>query len=120
MRVDSLARKLQNNNHYEFWKGVTDMNNSKTSIPSNTEGVCGPVKIADVWFEHCCNLFTCVKNNVFVVENVNLFENLVIKLDDVYAIMILDNNNTTYEMPVIGSVLCLPCVLMALWFMASF
>ena len=46
MRADSLGRKLQNYN--DFWKEVKVMNNSETTLQSNTEGACGPDKIAEV------------------------------------------------------------------------
>lgn len=94
MRGDSLARELQNNNHYDFWKEVRVMNNCKTSLPSNIEGnVSGLDKIAEVWREHYSKLFNCVKSNIVVVENVDLSENMAVSSEDVYdAIMRLDDN----------------------------
>ena len=99
MRADSLARKLQNNNHYDFWKEVRVMNNCKTSLTSNIEGACGPDKTADVWCEHYYNLFNCVQSKVVVVENVDLSENMVVRSHDVYdAIMMPDNTNDGWLM----------------------
>ena len=45
MRADSLARNLQNNNPTDFWKEVKVMNNNKTPLPSDIEGVSSPEKL---------------------------------------------------------------------------
>ncbi len=39
MRKDSLARKLQNNDIKELWKEVKFINNSRTPLNNNMEGV---------------------------------------------------------------------------------
>lgn len=81
MRADSLARKLQNNNLTNFWKEVRVMNNSKTPLPSDIEGVSSPEKIAESWREHYCNLFNCVKSNPVRInhEHINLSVDMVVR-----------------------------------------
>ncbi len=69
MRADSLARKLQDNNLTDFWKEVKVMNNNKTPLPSDTEGVSSPQKIAEVWHKHYRILFNCVKSNTEPIMN---------------------------------------------------
>ena len=93
MRADSLARKLRDNNPYDFWKEVRVMNNCKSSLPSNIEGACEPAKIAELWREHYCNFFNCVKSNVLKVENVDSSVNMIIRSDDVYQVIgMLESN----------------------------
>ncbi len=39
MRSNSMAKKLQHNNVYEFWKEVKVLNNSKVPLPISIDGV---------------------------------------------------------------------------------
>lgn len=93
MRADSLAKKLQNNNHYEFWKEIRVMNNCKSSSPTNIEGACSPEEIVVVWHDHYFKLFNCIKSNVVVVDNVDVSDNMMVRSNDASdAIMMLDNH----------------------------
>ena len=93
MRADALAKKLHSNNYYDLWKEVKVLNNCKTSLPSDIEGVSGTENIAEKWHEHYQELFNCIKSEPFVLNNVDPNENLVIRPDDIFeAISMLDNN----------------------------
>lgn len=95
MRADSLARKLQVNNLTDFWKEVKVMNNSKTPLPADIEGVSSPGKIVEIWREHYCNIFNCVNSNPVSIslEHSGLPADTVVKAADVSeAINRLDNN----------------------------
>lgn len=93
MRADSLAKKLQCNNHYEFWNEIRVMNNAKTSLPSNINGVSGSNEIAELWRRHYCDLFNSVKNDQIVIDNVDFSDSMVVQSDEVYeAILQLGNN----------------------------
>ena len=95
MRADSLARNLQNNNPTDFWKEVKVMNNNKTPLPSYIEGVSSPEKIAELWREHYCNLFNCVKSNPVRInpEHSDISPDMIVRAADIYdAINMLDNN----------------------------
>ena len=92
-RADGLARKLQTNNHIDFWKAVRVMNSNKTALPSDIEGVSGPDNIAQIWREHYMKLFNCVKSNVMMVDNIDLATNVVVRSSEVAdAIDLLVNN----------------------------
>ena len=68
LRAKSLASKLENNNTTDFWKEVNVLNNHKTPLPSDIEGVSSPEKIAEVWREHYFRIFNCVKSNMCVID----------------------------------------------------
>ena len=52
MRANSMAKKLQINNVYEFWKEVKVVNNSKMPLPSSIDGITEPENIAELWRRH--------------------------------------------------------------------
>ena len=71
------------------------MNNSKTPLPSDIEGVSSPEKIAELWREHYRNLFICVKSNPVKInhEHINLSADVTVRAADIFdAINILVNN----------------------------
>ena len=78
MRSDSLARKLQNNNVNDFWKEIKTIGNTKTSIPSNIDGVSGMDEIAQLWKNKYYELFNCVKSNLLIVDNVECNDDVVV------------------------------------------
>ena len=93
MRSDSLAKKLQNNNPNDFWKQIKRMNNCKTSLPTNIDGVSGPENISQLWRKHYHDLFNCVKSNSFTVDNINSNEDVAVSTHEIYeAIMTLKDN----------------------------
>ena len=95
MRADSLARKMQNNNLTDFWKGVKIINNNRTPLPSDIEVVSCPEKIADLWREHYSKLFNCVKSNTVRIDNEykGLSADMIVRSVDIYdSIHMLDNN----------------------------
>ena len=49
MRANSMAKKLQQNNAYDFWKEVKVINNSKVPLPSSIAGITGSKNIAELW-----------------------------------------------------------------------
>ena len=42
------------NNVNDFWKEIKTMNNCKTSLPSNIDGVSGPDEISQLWRKQYC------------------------------------------------------------------
>lgn len=93
MRSDSLARKLRNNNPNDFWKEIKRMNNCKTSLPTNIDGVTDSEEITQLWQKHYYELFNCVKSNSFVVGNIDINEDVTVSPKEVYdAIMRLKDN----------------------------
>ena len=93
IRADLLARRLQNNNHVDFWKAIKVMNNHKNALPYDIEGVCGSDNIAELWREHFFKLFNCVKSNDVAVDTVDLDTNVIVRPGEVSdAIGMLDNN----------------------------
>ena len=120
MRADSLAQNLQNNSHNDFWKEVRMMNNCKTSIPSNIDGVSGADEISQLWQKHYSDLFNCVKTNSFSVGSLDNNENAIVSTQEVYEeFMKLVNNkacgldNITAENSLAkNSILCLLFVLL--------
>lgn len=93
IRADLLARMLQNNNHVDFWKAIKVINNHKTSLPYDIEGICGSDNIAKLWREHYYNLFKCVKSDVAAVNIVDFDTNVIVRPGEVSdAIEMLDNN----------------------------
>uniref|UniRef100_A0A3P9KQQ7 Reverse transcriptase domain-containing protein n=1 Tax=Oryzias latipes TaxID=8090 RepID=A0A3P9KQQ7_ORYLA len=83
MRADSLARGLQNNDYHKFWKEVNAMNNRKTSLPSNIEGVCGADNIADLWRKHYSDLLNSVKSHAVSIDKVDFTDTMVIRASDI-------------------------------------
>uniref|UniRef100_A0A671UZC4 Reverse transcriptase domain-containing protein n=1 Tax=Sparus aurata TaxID=8175 RepID=A0A671UZC4_SPAAU len=93
MRADSLAHKLQNNSHNDFWKEVRMLNNCKTSLPSNIDGVSGADEISQLWQKHYSDLFNCVKSNSYSVGSLDNTENAIVSIQEVYEeVMKLGNN----------------------------
>uniref|UniRef100_A0A8C7WMW5 Cytochrome P450, family 2, subfamily P, polypeptide 10 n=1 Tax=Oryzias sinensis TaxID=183150 RepID=A0A8C7WMW5_9TELE len=58
------------NDYHKFWKEVNALNNRKTSLPSNIEGVCGADNIADLWRKHYSDLLNSVKSHAVSIDNV--------------------------------------------------
>ncbi len=89
MRADSLAGKLCNNSAYDFSKEVKTINNSKTPLPTNIEGIVGNDKIIELWRKHYQDLFNCVHSNLYTVGNVDV----VVRAEEIHeAICKLDDN----------------------------
>lgn len=69
------------------------MTNCKTSPTSNIIGVIGSEKISQLWQEHYCDLFTCVKSNLFGVGNIDNNEDVIVNPHRVQgAVMKLGDN----------------------------
>ncbi len=49
MRVNTMARKLQTNNVYEFWKEVKVVNNSKMPVSYSIDGHYWTWNIVELW-----------------------------------------------------------------------
>lgn len=75
MRSDSHPRKVKNNSPNEFWKEIKRMNNCKTCLPTNVDGVSSPEEITPLWQKHY-ELFNCVKSNSFAVGNIDNSDNI--------------------------------------------
>lgn len=52
MSSDSLAGRLQNNGPNDFCKEIKRMNNSKTSLPTDADGVIGSEETTQLWQKH--------------------------------------------------------------------
>ena len=93
MRANSMAKKLQQNKTYEFWKEVKAINNSKMPLPSSISGITGSENIVELWRKHYCDIFNCVKSDTFTVGDVPHHDGVTIRPDDVcYAIEKLSLN----------------------------
>ena len=93
MRSDSLAKKLEKNNVNDFWKEIKMMNNCKTSLPSSIDGVSGSDEISQLWQKRYTELFNCVKSNLFMVENVDFNDDVIVTHGEVYdAVLKLSDN----------------------------
>ncbi|KAM4570246.1 uncharacterized protein PAE49_009455 [Odontesthes bonariensis] len=77
MRADALANRLQNNDYSDFWKEVKALNNCKTSLPSDIEGVSGTDNIVEKWRKHYQELLNCIRNDPFEVNSIDSTENQV-------------------------------------------
>ena len=55
-----MAKKLHQNDVYEFWKEVSVSNNSKMPLPSSIGGIPGDENIAELWRSHFRGIFNCV------------------------------------------------------------
>ena len=93
MRADSLARKLQNNNVNDFWKEIKSVNNCKTPLPSNIDGVSGPEEISQLWRQHYSELLNCVKSDLFIVDNVEFSSDVIVTPAEVHEAMIKLKDN---------------------------
>ncbi len=84
MRKDSLARKLSNHSVNDFWKEVKLINNSKTPLPTDIDGVEGADKIVQVWKNHYHDLFNCVRSNLSHLKyDVTLVTDTIISADEI-------------------------------------
>ena len=88
MRADSLAMKLQNNNVNDFWKEIKNIGNSKTAFPSNIDGVSGPDDIVQLWKKKYFELLNCVKSNLFIVDNVDYNNDVVVTPGEIREIIL--------------------------------
>uniref|UniRef100_A0A8C1PP13 Reverse transcriptase domain-containing protein n=1 Tax=Cyprinus carpio TaxID=7962 RepID=A0A8C1PP13_CYPCA len=71
------------------------MNNNKISLPADIEGISSPEKIAELWREHYCDLFNCVKSNPVRInhEHTDFSADMMVRVADIYvAINMLENN----------------------------
>ncbi len=94
LRADSRAGKLCNNSVDDFWKEVRTINNSKIPLPTNIEGIVGNVKMVQLLRKHYHDLFNCVNSNLFTVDNVNVSEDMVVRIEMWEAICKLDDNKS--------------------------
>ena len=98
MRGNSLASKLKNNRVEDFWKEVKIINNCRTPLPTNIEGVVGSDKIVELFRKNYCDLFNCVQDSrydVNDVKNVKYSEDVVVRADEIRdAIYKLDLNKS--------------------------
>lgn len=60
VRSDSLAGRLQNSGANDFCKEIKRMNNSKTSLPTDVDGVIGSEETTQLWQKHHYELFNKV------------------------------------------------------------
>ncbi len=60
MRSNSMAKKLQHNNMYEFWKEVKVLNISKVPLPISIDGVAEADKIVKLWRKYYEDILNCV------------------------------------------------------------
>ncbi len=82
-----MARKLQTNNVYEFWKEVKVDNNSKMPVSYSIDGITEPENIVELWRRHYENIFNCVKSDVFNIGEIPHSDGVVIRTEEVcYAI----------------------------------
>ena len=51
-----------------FWKETKSLNNCKTPLPTNIDGVVGEQNIANLWKRHYESLFNSVKSNAQDVD----------------------------------------------------
>ena len=55
--------------------------------------MCGSDEIAELWRQHYCELFNCIRSDTFETEDVDSSENIFVSPDEVYhAILKLENN----------------------------
>ena len=99
MRKDSLARKLSNLGTNDFWKEVKLINNSKTPLPMDIDGVEGADKIVQVWKNHYHDLFNCVRSNLSILKyDVKFSNDMLVTADEIRdAICKLDTNKACGE-----------------------
>ena len=64
LRKESLANKLCDFSHEQFWKEIKVLNNSRTPLPTTVDGVSSPEGIANMWKSHFQDLFNCIQSNV--------------------------------------------------------
>ena len=88
MRADSLARKLQKNNVNDFWKEIKSINNCKTPLPSNIDGVSGLEEISQLWRQRYSELLNCVKSDLFIVDNVEFNNDVIVTPAEVQEAMV--------------------------------
>ena len=87
MRANSMAKKLQKNDVFDFWKEVKVINNSKMPLPSSIDGITECDNIAERWRIHYSNIFNCVKSDEFHIGEISHNDGVVIRPDEVrYAI----------------------------------
>ena len=96
MRRDSLANNLMQNNITSFWKEVKSLNNCKTPLPTNIDGVVGEQNIADLWKKHYECLFNSVKSNAQEVNYTLVYSDEMLISDDEIrkCIVKLDKNKS--------------------------
>ena len=93
---ESLARKMSQHDYKSFWKEIKLMNNSKTPLPTNIDGISGDDAIAELWKKHFMELFNCVKSRSSKKHGAACnyeYSDVLVSSDEVEkAIKQLDNN----------------------------
>ncbi len=85
--MSTMARKLQTNNVYEFWKEVKVVNNSKMPVFYSIDGITEPENIVELWRRHYEKMFNCVKSDVINIGEIPHSDGVVIRTEEVcYAI----------------------------------
>lgn len=56
------------------------MNDCKTTLPTNIDGVSGSEEITKMWQKHYFELFNCMKSNFFEVGNIDNYEDVTVSL----------------------------------------
>ncbi len=88
-----MVEKLFSNNVQGFWKEVKYLNGCTGSLPCTLEGVSGTDNIANLWKQHYCELFNCVKSDPYIVGTIDNSDAVGITTNEVYqAITQLDND----------------------------
>ena len=85
MTANSMAKKMQESDVYEFWKEVKVSNNSKIALPSCIDGISGDENIAELWGTHFRGIFNCVVSAEFEVGDVVNNDGVVIRPNEVYC-----------------------------------
>ena len=71
LRKESLAWKLVDKKHMEFWKEVKHMNARNTPLPTCIDGISGADNIAQMWRDHYYDIFNSVNQPIDVVYTVD-------------------------------------------------
>lgn len=84
MWADSMAKKLLSNNDILFWKEVRVLNNCKTSLPCTVVGISRADNIVELWRQHYSALFNCVQSDLYMADNIESNDSMVIMSHEVY------------------------------------
>ena len=69
------------------------INNCKESLPSNIDGVTGPDEISWLWRKQYNELLNCVKSNLFVVDNVEFNDDVIVTSAEIHEAMLKIKDN---------------------------
>ena len=85
MRANAMATSLTNKDQVSFWKHVGKINNLRTPLPSNVNGVTGHGNITDMWSKHYEALLNSIKHEsekasviAHINDNSTCSDNLVV------------------------------------------